>query len=137
MQLKRALSALLPAVAGVLALTTGADAAPAPAQADCHFDYTAANFAGGFSATLTVTNTGPDPANGWWVEFDLPTGVLIQTTSGGRFLTRSGHIHVTAPDWLPNLAVGRRANIVFNGSNATPTGVTVSGVTLKDVPCTA
>ncbi|GAA1286831.1 cellulose binding domain-containing protein [Saccharothrix xinjiangensis] len=143
MKLERALPGAVTAVAGVLALTTGATAAPAhdtvpaSAQADCHYTYTAWNFAGGFSATLTVTNTGPDPATGWWIEFDLSAGALIQTTSGGRFLTRSGHIHVTAPDWLRDLAPGRHANIVINGSNTASTGVTVADVTLKDVPCTA
>ncbi|MFD7660843.1 cellulose binding domain-containing protein [Actinosynnema sp. NPDC059797] len=141
MQPRRALSGVLPAVAGVLALTTGAHAAPTteptPASLSCQYTYTAFDFASGFSATLTVTNTGTEPADGWWIEFDLSPGALIQATSGGRFLTRSGHIHVTAPDWLPSIAPGRRANIVISGSDPSPAGVTVANVTLKDVPCTA
>ena len=83
-----------------------------------------------------MTNIGPDPVTGWWVEFDLAPGAVIETSHGGRFLTHSGHIQVNAPDWLPNLAPGRYANVGFNGRNANTTGVTVSNVTLNDVPCT-
>ncbi|ONI92114.1 hypothetical protein ALI22I_05745 [Saccharothrix sp. ALI-22-I] len=128
-------------MAGVIALITTAAAASASdtrssAQAACRFEYTVTNFAGGFGALLTVTNIGPDPANGWWVEFDLAPGAVIQSTYGGKFLSYSGHIQVNAPDWLPNLAPGRYANIGFNGRNANITGVAVSNVTLNDVPCT-
>lgn len=102
----------------------------------CRIDYTPINFTGGFNAVLKVTNTGPNPVNGWWVEFDLSPGALIQTTSGGKFASYSGHIQVNAPDWLPNLTPGRYANVGFNGRNTGTTGVTVSNVTLNDVACT-
>jgi hypothetical protein len=138
------LSVVLPAVAGVIALTTTAAAASAPetgsfsgqAQVECRFDYTVTNFGLGFNALLKITNTGPDPANGWWVEFDLSPGAVIQTTYGGRFTSYGGHIQVNAPDWLPTLSPGRYANVGFNGRTTATTGVTVSNVTLNDVPCT-
>lgn len=131
--------------AAVAAMLTGAATIAAPAAsatgfatapAACRFDYTVTNFTGGFTAVLKVTNTGPHPVNGWWVEFDLAPGAVIQTTSGGRFLSYRGHIQVNAPDWLPSLAPGRYTNVGFNGRNTDTAGVTVADVTLNDLPCT-
>jgi mannan endo-1,4-beta-mannosidase len=136
------LSAVLPAVAGVIALTTATAAAsvpaggPTPAQVGCEYEYAVWDFGFGFTAGLEVTNTGSDPANGWWVEFDLPDGVTIETTYGGRFTGRSGHIRVTAPDWLPNLAPGRYTNLGFSGRKTAGIDPAPSGVALNGVPCT-
>ncbi|MCE6996277.1 cellulose binding domain-containing protein [Saccharothrix sp. S26] len=143
MELKNALSAVLPAVAGVIALSTTAAAAPEPgnvraqAQFECRFEYTIQDFGFGFNALLKVTNNGPDPVSGWWVEFDLSPDALIQTTYGGRFTSYTGHIQVNSPDWLPTLAPGRYANVGFNGRKPVGTSVTATNVTLNDVPCTA
>ncbi|KOX12155.1 hypothetical protein ADK67_47415 [Saccharothrix sp. NRRL B-16348] len=126
----------------MITLTTTAAAAPAigsspvPAQVECRVEHTVTDFGFGFNALLKVTNTGPDPVTGWRVEFDLSPNAVIKTTFGGRFTSSSGHIQVNAPDWLPTLAPGRYANIGFNGSKPTGTGVTASNVTLDDVPCT-
>ncbi|QFZ18817.1 cellulose binding domain-containing protein [Saccharothrix syringae] len=143
MQLKRALSAVLPTVAGVLALTTTATAAPAPdtgfaaARTSCDFDYRAGNSLGSYSAALKVTNTGSTSFHHWQVEFDLSPGATIGTLSGGTFVGFRGHIRVLGPEWLSPLAPGGSANFTFSGPNTASTGVTVSGVTLNGVPCTA
>ena len=144
MQLRRALSVVLPSLFGAIALTTTAAAAaevgpsPAPAAVGCHYQHTGTDFGFGFTAVLTVTNTGSGPANGWWVEFDLPAGVVIETTHSARFSpARSGHIQANAPAWLPNLAPGASANVGFNGSKPVGTSLVVSNVTLNDVPCTS
>ncbi|MER5269162.1 cellulose binding domain-containing protein [Actinosynnema sp. NPDC002837] len=140
----RHLTRRLATAAAVAAMLTGVATVAAPAasaagsvaaEASCRFDYTAVTFTGGFTAGIKVTNTGSQPVNGWWVEFDLSPGALIQTTYGGRFVSYSGHIRVNAPDWLPSLAPGRYTNVGFNGRNTDPAGVSVANVTLNDLPC--
>src|SRR3712207_6276961 len=113
MQLRRALSVVLPSLFGVLALTTTAAAAaevgssPARAAVGCHYQQTGTDFGFGFTAVLTVTNTGSDAANDWWVEFDLPPGVVIETTHSARFSpARTGHIQANGPTWNLDLAPG-------------------------------
>ncbi|MCC8249795.1 cellulose binding domain-containing protein [Saccharothrix luteola] len=128
----------------MIALTAEAAAAAkvgsstARAAVECHYQHTGTDFGFGYTAVLKVTNTGSDPANGWWVEFDLPPGVVIETTHSARFSpSRSGHIQANAPAWLPNLAPGGSANVGFNGSKPVGTSLVVSNVTLNDVPCTS
>ncbi|TQM85377.1 cellulose binding domain-containing protein [Saccharothrix saharensis] len=143
MQLRRALPVVLASLSGVIAPTTAAASAaevgstPALAAVGCQFQHTGTDFGFGFTAVLKVTNTGSDPATDWWVEFDLPAGVVIETTHSARFSpARSGHIQANAPAWLPTLAPGASANVGFNGSKPVGTALVASNVTLNDVPCT-
>jgi hypothetical protein len=85
-------------------------------------------FPGGFLATVTVTNTGTAPINGWSTEFRFPTGQVIQDSWNARF-TQSGPnvtMSVASGNWQGNLAPGQSATGWMraswdNATNARPT----------------
>jgi peroxidase len=85
-------------------------------------------YPGGFLATVTVTNTGTTPINGWSTEFRFPTGQAIQDAWNARF-TQSGPLvtmSVRSGDWQGNLAPGQSATGWMraswdNATNARPT----------------
>jgi hypothetical protein len=101
-------------------LVAGLATLPGTAQAavTCEVDFSAGEWgdgAGGFTANLTITNTG-DPISGWELEFDLPgSGQLVQGWSAnwspdGQTLT------ATNLDWNQNLGTGGTTTIGFNGT---------------------
>ncbi|MEU8140843.1 glycoside hydrolase family 48 protein [Nonomuraea sp. NPDC048901] len=126
---------LAPAFALVLiaGATTALTAAPASAAVACEVTYTTNDWSPGFTASVTIKNTG-DPINGWTLGFSFPT--TTQKLSQGWSATwAQNNQAVTAKslDWNGNLATGASTNIGFNGtftgSNPKPTAFTVNGVT--------
>jgi len=84
-------------VAGGLTVTVQGIAHAAVA---CQVNYTANTWTeapgvGGFTANITINNTG-DPITSWTLEFDLPAGQSItQLWNGNVPANASGHITVT------------------------------------------
>jgi cellulose 1,4-beta-cellobiosidase len=84
---------------------------------------------GGFTANVTITNTG-DPVTGWTLGFALPSG---QTFTQGWSASWSAGPPVSATNLAHNgsLATGASTTIGFNGrwtgSFASPTSFTVNG----------
>jgi cellulose 1,4-beta-cellobiosidase len=108
--------------------------APATAAPGCAVTYQASPWTespgvGGFTAHITITNTG-DPVSGWTLAFTLPSG---QSFTQGWSATWSGTTALTARnlDWNANLATGGTATIGFNGrwtgAYSSPTAFTLNG----------
>ncbi|MGW3352061.1 glycoside hydrolase family 48 protein [Nonomuraea rubra] len=123
-------------VAGV---TSAVTAAPAQAAVACDVTYAANQWTsgqnqGGFTANITLKNTG-DPITSWTLAFDYPTTGQRYTPSGwGANWSQSGtRVTGTNMPWNGNLATGASTNIGFNGtwtgSNPNPTSFSVNGVT--------
>ncbi|HCT80520.1 MAG TPA: cellobiohydrolase [Micromonosporaceae bacterium] len=120
-------------VAGVVAPTTMAHAA-----ASCEVVYTANNWTegsgvGGFTANLTVKNTG-DAWSGWTLTFALPSGQSISLPGWSATWSASGQNVTAVPlDWNRNLGTGAQTGIGFNGRwtgsySGGPTAFAVNGV---------
>jgi cellulose 1,4-beta-cellobiosidase len=118
--------------AGVVAATPQ----PAGAAPGCTVTYQAQPWSegpssGGFTASVTVTNTG-DPISGWTLSFALPAG---QTFTQGWSATWSPGppVSATGLDWNRDLATGASTTMGFNGrwtgSYADPTAFTLNGTT--------
>jgi cellulose 1,4-beta-cellobiosidase len=117
-------------LAGVVATANN----PASAAPGCSVSYQASPWTespgvGGFTAHITITNTG-DPISGWTFAFTLPAG---QSFTQGWSATWSGTNALTARnlDWNANLATGGTATIGFNGrwtgAYSSPTAFTLNG----------
>ena len=119
------------AVAGLVATAPTAQAA----AAGCTVTYTVSSqWAGGFGATVAVTNLG-DPVSSWTLRWSFSSGQAV-TQAWNATVTQSGSA-VTAVDAGYNgaLATGGSTSFGFNGSwvssNPVPTGFTLNGT-----PCT-
>jgi hypothetical protein len=88
----------------------------------------------GFLATVSVTNTGDTPINGWEMTYRFPTGQVILDSWNTRF-TQSGpdvSVSVPAGNWQGDLAPGDTATGWMRASwdratNALPTHYTMNG----------
>ncbi|WP_411268405.1 glycoside hydrolase family 48 protein [Nonomuraea sp. PA05] len=120
-------------------VTSAVTAVPAQAAVACDVTYAANQWTsgqnqGGFTANITLKNTG-DPITSWTLAFDYPTTGQRYTPSGwGANWSQSGtRVTGTNMPWNGNLATGASTNIGFNGtwtgSNPSPTSFSVNGVT--------
>ncbi|WP_241564533.1 glycoside hydrolase family 48 protein [Nonomuraea polychroma] len=131
------------AVATTLVLVAGATtavaASPAQAAVSCDVTYAANQWTsspgqGGFTANITLKNTG-DPITSWSLAFDFPTTGQKYTPSGwGANWTQSGtRMTGTNMPWNGSLGTGASTTMGFNGtwtgSNPSPESFSVNGVT--------
>jgi alpha-galactosidase len=98
----------------------------------CQVTYsTQSQWAGGFVANVTVTNTGTAGVNGWTLGFTFPGDENV-TTAWNAAVTQSG-ASVTAANLGYNGVISPGANVSFgfqgtwNASDAAPTSFTLNG----------
>ncbi|MFJ5811542.1 glycoside hydrolase family 6 protein [Streptomyces sp. NPDC093093] len=133
-------TALLAAAALVAAATGTATAVSGGAgtAAGCRVDYTVQNqWASGFTAAVTVTNTGT-AVQSWQLEWSFAGNQQV-TQGWNAGLTQSGAA-VTANNAAYNGSLGTGAsatfgfNASFNGANPLPAAFQLNGVTCGGVP---
>jgi hypothetical protein len=101
--------------------------------ATCKVGYAVQQWAGGFTANVTVTNTGTSALSGWTVGWTYPGDSKI-TNAWNATVSQSGAA-VTAKNMAYNgtLAAGASTSFGVQGtwsaSNASPTAFTVNGTT--------
>lgn len=104
---------------------------PTPA-AGCTASYKIANqWTGGFTANLTVTNTGTTAVSPWQVGWQFAAGQTV-TQGWSAVFTQSGSTVTAAnPGWSTSLAPGATYSFGFNGSwtssNPVPAALTLNG----------
>jgi endo-1,4-beta-xylanase len=105
---------------------------------NCSVAYTATNWgtgSSGFTANLTLTNTGTAAINGWTLAFGFTSGQRVTLPGwSATWAQAAGSANVTATplDWNRNLAAnGGSTTIGFNGtqtgSNPEPAAFTLNG----------
>ena len=100
----------------------------------CKVGYSAPNWGGGsgFTASISVTNTGTGAINGWTLAFGYANGQQVTPPGWGATITQSG-TNVTATNlaWNGTLAPNASTSIGFNGtytgSNPAPVSFTLNG----------
>jgi hypothetical protein len=115
----------------VAALGATFAATPANAATGCKVAYTANEWPGGFSASITVDNLG-DALTSWKLEFDYPdASQKISQGWNGRATQSGQHVTITNEAWNGNLATGASVtpglNGSWSGSNPAPTSFTLNG----------
>jgi Glycosyl hydrolase family 12/Cellulose binding domain len=97
----------------------------------CKVTYATNVWGGGFTANVTVANTGSSAINGWNLGFTLPSGQAITSSWNANITGSSGAITARNVDWNGSLAAGANASFGFqgtySGSFAKPPAFTLNG----------
>ncbi|NES30868.1 glycosyl hydrolase family 5 [Micromonospora terminaliae] len=113
--------------------TPPATTPPPPGNAACSVKYTTNVWNNGFTADVTITNTGSSTVNGWTLNYNLPSGQTI-TGSWNATVTQSGSA-VTARNLSYNGTLAPGASTSFgyqatlSGGFSTPSSFSLNGST--------
>ncbi|MFE0592278.1 cellulose binding domain-containing protein [Micromonospora echinospora] len=112
--------------------TTAPPTTPPPTGSACAVRYAPTNtWNTGYTAEVTVTNTGATPVTGWTLAYPLPAGQQV-TGSWNATVTQNGST-VTARNLSYNATISPGASVTFghqvsmSGSYAAPSGFTLNG----------
>lgn len=108
---------------------------PSVAAVSCLADYATQRWPNGYMVWMSVTNTGSDPVDNWWVEFDLPSGAQIDEGWNGTFTLKNNRVRVDAPSWHKFLLPDDSAIPQFYGTYPNPNVFILSNITLNGVAC--
>jgi mannan endo-1,4-beta-mannosidase len=102
----------------------------------CKIGYSAPAWGGGtgFTASVTITNTGPSTLTGWTLAFTYTAGQRVTLPGwGATFAQTGGAVTATNLAWngtlAPNASTGIGFNGTFSGSNPAPASFTLNGST--------
>jgi endo-1,4-beta-xylanase len=112
------------ALSSVLSVTTTSGGG-GPGPSSCSVAYTISPWGGapGFTAGLTLTNTGTSALSGWTLSFSLPAGQQITQPGWSAMWSQSGQSVTATPlSWNSTLAPGGSTTIGFNGTHTGGTG---------------
>ncbi|MEV6237555.1 cellulase family glycosylhydrolase [Lentzea sp. NPDC051838] len=118
------------AFSGIVTATTAAG------SATCEVGYAAQNWGGGngFTASVTIKNTGTSAVDGWTLAFSYADGQRVTLPGwGATFAQSGGSVTATNLAWNRTLAPNASTNIGFNGS---PSGADPAAFTLNGSTCT-
>jgi cellulose 1,4-beta-cellobiosidase len=121
-------AAVTAALAGLAA--TGAAAPPASAAAAaCSAAYSVQNdWGSGFTASVTVTNTGQAAISGWTLSWTYPGNQTLTSGWNGTWSQTGHQVTVSSASYNGSLAVGSAtqigANFSYSGTNTAPASVT-------------
>jgi cellulose 1,4-beta-cellobiosidase len=114
-----------------LAVAGGAGAVTAvAATSSCAAAYSVqTDWGSGFTAQLTVTNTGTSAITGWTVTYSYAGNQTLQSGWSGNWTQSGKAVTVTNASYNGSLAAGAAAtgvgaNFTYSGTNAAPTSVT-------------
>ncbi|MFI6456392.1 cellulose binding domain-containing protein [Streptosporangium amethystogenes] len=97
--------------------------------------YTMNSWNNGFTANISITNTGTSTINGWTLVFTLPSGQSITSGWNATYTPSSGQVSARNVSHNATLAPGATIDIGFQathtGNTAEPTAFTLNGI-----PCT-
>jgi hypothetical protein len=106
-------------------------ARPAATTPGCTVAYSANNFSGGFTATITITNNGP-AITSWSLGYSYTGNQALQQGWSGTWSQAGKAVTVTNASWNGSLATGAStqfgANFSVTGTNNNPTSFTINGV---------
>jgi poly(hydroxyalkanoate) depolymerase family esterase len=102
----------------------------APAGA-CTVGYSTSDWPTGFTATLTVRNTGNAAVDGWTLRFAFPSGQQVTQAWSGTATQQGAQVTVTNAAWNGRIPAGGEVQLGFNGShggtNTAPTSFSLNG----------
>ena len=111
---------------------TTTDPEPEP-PGSCRVTYTTNDWNNGFTASVSVTNTGTAPVNPWSTQWTFTAGQRVTQAWSARVTQNGTAVTATGETWNPSLAPGATATFGFNGSHAgsnpRPASFTLNGST--------
>jgi hypothetical protein len=113
--------------------TTQPTTPPTGGSAACKVTYGTNVWNSGFTANVTVANTGSSAINGWNLGFTLPGGQAITSSWNANLTGSSGAITASNVSWNGSIAPGANTSFGFqgtySGSFANPPSFTLNGST--------
>ncbi|ANZ41596.1 beta-mannosidase [Lentzea guizhouensis] len=116
----------------IVSVTTGAGGGTGA----CKVAYSASNWGGGngFTAGVTITNTGTSAVDGWTLAFSYANGQKVTLPGWGATFAQTGAaVTATNLSWNRSLAPNGSTSIGFNGTysgaNPAPTSFSLNGST--------
>jgi endoglucanase len=107
---------------------------PRPTPVSCRVTWALNDWGTGFTATVSVANTGSAAVNGWTLAFTFPGNQRIGNGWGATWTQAAGSAGVTAVnlDYNRTIAAGATMtgmgfNATYTGSNARPPSITLNG----------
>jgi beta-glucosidase len=106
-------------------LTYGAAPPPPPPPppppsppSSCRVSYTTNDWSNGFTASVSVTNTGTAALNPWRLQWTFTAGQRVTQSWSARATQSGTDVTVVGEAWNPALAPGATVTFGFNGSHA-------------------
>lgn len=106
---------------------------PTPGSS-CKIHYAiTSQWTGGFSGSITITNTGTTAINGWSLKFSFPNGQTITQGWNGTFSQSGSAVTITNASYNGSIPAGAPLgsapgfNGSWNGTNGAPTAFTLNG----------
>ncbi|MGW2741869.1 GH12 family glycosyl hydrolase domain-containing protein [Streptomyces sp. NPDC001450] len=103
----------------------------------CTVSYGTNIWPGGFTADVTVTNTGSSPVDGWKLAFTLPAGQQITGAWNAGVAPTSAAVTATSVDYNAQIPAGGKVSFGFQGtyggSFAKPAAFSLNGSTCTTV----
>jgi glucuronoarabinoxylan endo-1,4-beta-xylanase len=94
--------------------------------------YTMSTWNNGFTAAISITNTGTAPIDGWTLSFSLPSGQAVTSGWNATYAPATGQVSARNVSHNGTLAPGATVDIGFQGTHtgntAEPTAFTLNGV---------
>lgn len=120
------------AALGVALILPGIAEPTTAAAAACAVTFKKSDYTGGFTAAVTVLNTGTETINGWTFRFPLDLTATVAELWNAELLSASGTIVARDRSWNAVVTPGNSINIGFRavGASAVPAGFSVN-----DLPC--
>lgn len=106
-----------------------------PGEAACAVSYGTNVWQNGFTADVTVTNTGTAPVDGWRLAFSLPSGQRITNAWNASVTPSSGAVTATGVAHNARIAPGGSLSFGFQGTHG-GTFAEPDGFRLNDAACT-
>ncbi|MFC9058976.1 cellulose binding domain-containing protein [Streptomyces sp. NPDC057074] len=106
-----------------------------PGEAACQVSYGTNVWQNGFTADVTVTNTGTAPVDGWRLAFTLPSGQRISNAWNASVTPSSGAVTATGVAHNARIAPGGSLSFGFQGTHG-GTFAEPDGFRLNDAACT-
>ncbi|MGW7514446.1 extracellular catalytic domain type 1 short-chain-length polyhydroxyalkanoate depolymerase [Streptomyces sp. NPDC054796] len=104
---------------------------PDPEPGDCEIAVTTNTWNSGLTASVTVTNTGSAPVNGWSLGLTLPGGQKITSGWNATFSPSGGRVTATNAAYNAAIAPGASVNIGYQathtGDSGPPTAFALNG----------
>jgi endo-1,4-beta-xylanase len=112
--------------------TIGTSSSPPPGGGTCHVAYsTTSQWTGGFTAGVTINNTGTSAINGWTLKFTFPGDQHITSSWNGTASQSGESVTITNASYNGAIAAGGNTSIGFQGtwtnSDAAPSSFSVNG----------
>jgi hypothetical protein len=111
--------------------TTNGGSTGGSGSSGCKVTVTPQSWSGGFTANVTVANTGSSAVNGWKVGFTLPSGQAITSAWNATVSPNSGSVTASSLSYNAQIPAGGSQSFGFQGTTsgayAAPTNFTLNG----------